>query len=175
MVLTRCWKLGRVRSLSPRKVYSGSVNKLSMSLNRTAMFCALLLITGSLLGQQPRVIAQAPDDGDHDGLPDKLEQQLLVQFAPKFMIGKDDCSVRPAEFRLGQILPQVAAENGTIYGQVFPTGGTRSKGTFAEVHYYHLWRTDCGRHGHALDPEHAAVLIRASGEQLLSASWKAVY
>ena len=45
----------------------------------------------------------------------------------------------------------------------------------AEIHYYHLWRRDCGGHGHPLDTEHVAVLVRASSMYLSTATWKAVY
>jgi hypothetical protein len=44
-----------------------------------------------------------------------------------------------------------------------------------EIHYYHLWEQDCGRMGHALDTEHVSVLIRASGNGLLSSKWTAIY
>jgi hypothetical protein len=43
-----------------------------------------------------------------------------------------------------------------------------------EIHYYHLWKQDCGRMGHALDAEHVSVLIRPS-EVAGSRKWKAVY
>ena len=51
-------------------------------------------------------------DSDGDGLSDALEQRLLEQFMPKFMIGVEDCSVRPAEFKPELVRPEVAAENG---------------------------------------------------------------
>jgi hypothetical protein len=111
-------------------------------------------------------------DSDHDGLSDQLEQALLVQFAPNFMIGRQDCSNIPAEFIPDTEKPLVLEENGTIYGQVFPS---KSNPQFAEIHYYHLWRRDCGGHGHPLDTEHVAVLVRASNADLGSAAWKAVY
>ena len=44
-----------------------------------------------------------------------------------------------------------------------------------ELHYFHLWRKDCGGHGHALDTEHVAALVLASDTHLASASWKATY
>ncbi len=40
-----------------------------------------------------------------------------------------------------------------------------------ELHYYHLWRTDCGQMGHALDAEHVSALV-ARDEH---ANWKALY
>ena len=96
-------------------------------------------------------------DSDHDGLSDDLEQQLLKQFMPRFMVGAHDCSVRPAAFTPGLRTPEVEAEDGTIYGQAFPAKGIGDQAEIAELHYYHLWRTDCGRHGHPLDAEHVAV------------------
>jgi hypothetical protein len=114
-------------------------------------------------------------DSDHDGLSDALEQALLVQFAPTFLIGEHDCSNVPAEFRTGVKTPEVEAENGTIYGQVSPATTSGANAPAAEIHYYHLWRRDCGGHGHPLDTEHVAVLVRASDADILNATWTAVY
>lgn len=142
-------------------------------------------------------------DSDLDGLSDDLEQSLLVQFAPKFLVGAHDCSNIPAEFQPGNSTPLVKSENGTIYGQVFPAKDPIDGAPAAEIHYYHLWRIDCGPHGHLLDTEHVSVLIRAnvvranlahaskpvpanspqpasnpepsSRPDLASASWKALY
>lgn len=66
-------------------------------------------------------------------------------------------------------------ENGTIYGQVFPQQSFTTAGLFAEIHFYHLWRSDCGGHGHPLDTEHVAVLVKASGSDLAFTTWKALY
>ena len=115
-------------------------------------------------------------DSDHDGLSDGLEQQLLDQFAPSFMVAEHDCSISPAEFMPGMQKPRVQADNGAIYGQVFPARDvTDDHSLLVEIHYYHLWRKDCGGHGHALDTEHVAVLVRASDTHLAAASWKALY
>jgi hypothetical protein len=108
-------------------------------------------------------------DSDGDGLSDALEQRLLEQFVPAFEIGAHDCSVRPAEFSPNVKLARVQAEDGTIYGQAFPVRAEGS-GREVELHFYHLWRTDCGQHGHPLDAEHVAVLVRPSGD-----GWKALY
>src|SRR5690348_15438721 len=62
-------------------------------------------------------------DSDGDGLPDTLEQALLAQFAPRFMVGQGDCSDEPSEFKAGVKRPTPQAQNGTIYGQVFPAKG----------------------------------------------------
>jgi hypothetical protein len=114
-------------------------------------------------------------DTDHDGLSDVLEQQLLIQFLPKFMVGEHDCSGIPAEFEPDIRAPEARADNGTIYGQVFPVKDATDHAIIAEIHYYHLWRKDCGGYGHPLDTEHVAVLVRASDTHLTAATWKAVY
>jgi hypothetical protein len=107
-------------------------------------------------------------------LSDALEQALLVQFAPAFMVGRQDCSHLPAEFRPDVKLPESQAEDGTIYGQVFPAKNSTAKKPEVEIHFYHLWAQDCGAHGHPLDAEHVAVLVEASGSDLATAKWKAV-
>ncbi len=125
-------------------------------------------------GQLPQPFPSAIDS-DKDGMSDDLEQSLLVQFAPRFLVGQHDCSNIPAEFQAGVSTPIVKSENGTIYGQVFPVGDPINGVPAAEIHYYHLWRTDCGPHGHPLDAEHVSVLVRASNPDLRSATWKALY
>ena len=145
---------------------------------RTMLACVAtgLLAHARLLGaQQPAADPQLHVDTDHDGLSDTLEQRLLEQFEPKFMVGVQDCSVSPAEFKPGVLTPEVLADNGTIYGQAFPAREAGDHVMVVEMHYYHLWRKDCGGHGHALDTEHVAVLVRASDTHLASATWKAVY
>ena len=114
--------------------------------------------------------AQAVADSDGDGLNDALEQKLLQQFEPTFLIGTNDCSEKPAEFQRDSAKPVALQNNGTIYGQVFP-----GKSGAVEVHYYHLWRTDCGRHGHPLDAEHVSVLLRPDRSDLETAKWTAAY
>jgi hypothetical protein len=114
-------------------------------------------------------------DSDHDGLSDDLEQALLVQFKPAFMVSLGDCSDVPAEFAPESRNPVVQAEDATIYGQVFPQKPGDTTEPTVEIHYYHLWKRDCGRMGHALDTEHVSVLIRASGAPSTSAKWKAAY
>jgi hypothetical protein len=92
-------------------------------------------------------------DQDHDGLSDTFEQTLLQQFTPVFHVGGSDCAGLPAEFTPGSEQPVALAENGTIYGQVFRSG------PYLEIHYYHLWVTDCGSLGHPLDAEHVSALL----------------
>src|SRR5580698_126683 len=114
-------------------------------------------------------------DSDGDGMSDVLEQALLIQFEPVFMVGRHDCSETPAEFHPDVRTPEPEQENGTIYGQVFPAKTSTNTRPIAEVHYYHLWKKDCGPHGHPLDAEHVSVLVQASDSQLSSATWKAMY
>jgi hypothetical protein len=114
-------------------------------------------------------------DTDADGLSDALEQRLLVQFAPSFMVGRSDCAGVPAEFKAGSLTPLMQQENGTIYGQVSLLKMNTSGDALVEIHYFHLWGRDCGPHGHTLDTEHAAVLVRASSADLETATWKASY
>ncbi len=118
--------------------------------------------------------AQTAADSDGDGLSDALEQKLLEQFQPVFFIGTHDCSEIPAEFQRDNPRPVTMENNGTVYGQVFPTKD-RSGAPAVEVHYYHLWRTDCGRHGHPLDAEHVSVLLHAAGSDPEAADWTAKY
>jgi hypothetical protein len=127
-----------------------------------------------LPGQNSAKDAESLLDSDSDGLSNALEQRLLEQFAPKFMVARDDCSGRPAEFFPDRIVPTVEEEDGTIYGQAFP-GKSPGAGREVELHYYHLWRVDCGAHGHPLDTEHVAVLVQASQSDLGKATWHAVY
>ena len=135
----------------------------------------LVVVAGVLGGVAACAGAQAGGrDSDGDGLSDAMEQALLVQFAPTFLIGQHDCSKIPAEFRAGTKTPTLEAENGTIYGQVFPGKGSTGAHPVAEIHFYHLWRRDCGGHGHPLDTEHVSALVEADGDTA-NAAWRAVY
>ena len=107
-------------------------------------------------------------DSDHDGLSDAFEQSLLEQFQPRFMTSGGDCSTKPAEFTPHLNKPVAMADNGTIYGQVFPAP---ERADAVELHYYDLWRRDCGQAGHDLDAEHVSVLL----ERNEAGSWKARY
>lgn len=137
--------------------------------------CPVILSRGAcaVSGQEP--ITAAVADTDHDGIGDVLEQALLVQFAPRFMVGRNDCSNRPATFAPDVTIPTVQAEDGTIYGQVFPARAVQGDLPAAEIHYYHLWGRDCGPRGHHLDTEHVSVLVRASNRDPGTAKWQAVY
>jgi hypothetical protein len=129
-----------------------------------------LLLAVALVSAPSLALAQqtVPADSDHDGLSDVLEDALLAQFVPQFMISPKDCSLRPAQFLPSQPKPVVEAEDGAIYGQAFPRAGRPDE---VELHYYHLWRVDCGDMGHNLDAEHVSALL--SRDQ--SGSWKALY
>ena len=134
----------------------------------------------ALHGQAPATNAAMSIDSDGDGLSDALEQRLLEQFAPRFIVGRNDCSNVPAEFAPNLSVPTVEAEDGTIYGQASPAtaatarvaGGSKP---VVELHYYHLWRRDCGERPHPLDTEHVAVLVQASQSDTAEATWKALY
>ena len=138
---------------------------------------ALLILTvlRNAIAQESEQKAHFAIDSDQDGMSDALEQALLIQFAPTFMVERHDCSEIPAQFAPNMKTPTVKAEDGTIYGQVIPAKSSRDGFSTAEIHFYHLWRRDCGPHGHPLDTEHVAVLVSASDRNLDSAKWKATY
>jgi hypothetical protein len=125
-----------------------------------ARFALFLLLTSVLPAASSRARANsAPvplQDSDRDGLSDSLEAALLARFSPVFMVSRTDCSIMPAQFVPEMIKPTVLADNGTIYGQAFPRKNHPGE---VELHYYHLWRKDCGERGHPLDAEHVSVLI----------------
>ncbi len=127
---------------------------------------SLAILTATLPWASAQVAAST--DSDRDGLSDTLEDALLIQFAPRFLISAEDCSARPAEFVPLQSKPIVESENGTIYGQAIPRIGQPDQ---VELHFYHLWRVDCGDMGHLLDAEHVSALV--SRDQ--AANWKALY
>jgi len=131
----------------------------------------LLWCAAALLVAQGTKPASLPDS-DRDGLPDGLEADLLKQFEPQWRIGGQDCSVRPARFAPEMKVPTVLEDDGTIYGQAFPYRGNRDE---VELHFYHLWRQDCGQMGHALDAEHVAVLVRREEGKGSEPSWRALY
>jgi hypothetical protein len=114
-------------------------------------------------------------DSDHDGLSDATEQALLERFRPHFMISSEDCSAQPAQFAPAIAMPTVIAEDGTIYGQAMLRAATKGHAAEIELHYYHLWRTDCGRLGHALDAEHVAVLLQTEKKRQSADDWHAAY
>src|ERR1700679_927648 len=109
---------------------------------RWVITLSLFASAGLLSAQKQDIHLSTQIDSDHDGLSDALEQSLLVQFAPTFMIGRHDCSDVPAEFRPDSIRPIVKSENKTIYGEVFPAKGSHLEASLVEVHFYHLWKQD---------------------------------
>jgi hypothetical protein len=155
-----------------------------MTLRRLLTISVLLCSAsfGACAAQQPvRAQSATLPDSDKDGLSDALEQALLVQFEPTFLVGKKDCSNVPSKFLQDVVTPTVEREDGTIYGQAFAYGqALASKLSSAgspvvELHFYHLWKTDCGEHGHPLDSEHVAALVRRSEDGSEFGRWEAAY
>ncbi len=149
-------------------------------LARSCTFLVVIALTGlpelhRANAEKNESVAPTVNDSDRDGMDDALEQTLLNQFVPTFMVGRHDCSEIPAEFEPNVEIPTLASEDGTIYGQVFPVAALSGVLPTAEIHFYHLWRRDCGPHGHQLDTEHVAVLVRASDRNVNAATWKALY
>jgi hypothetical protein len=138
------------------------------------LFSGLNVAVKVLVAQGPAASTPAVDS-DQDGLSDALEQALLVQFAPSFMVGEKDCSNIPAEFLRDSVVPSIAHEDGTIYGQAFPAKLSGVNMPMVELHFYHLWKTDCGEHGHPLDAEHVAALVRRTEDDSAFGRWEAVY
>jgi hypothetical protein len=131
--------------------------------------CTLIVVSVTAVAQESAPAIAV--DSDHDGLSDNLESTLLLQFLPSFMISSEDCSLRPAQFQPQSAVPTVVADDGTIYGRAFPRKNHSGE---VELHYYHLWRRDCGEMGHPLDTEHVSVLVGKSGDDP-SDIWKATY
>ena len=133
-----------------------------------ARWLGVLLVV--LLSCTLQLVAQssAEPDSDHDGLSDRLEQELLERFRPTLMISASDCASRPARFVDDSVTPRVAAKDGTLYGQV-----SRRSHDRVEIHYYTLWDRDCGRMSHPLDAEHASVLVSLAGPEPRALYWYA--
>jgi hypothetical protein len=139
------------------------------------LFATLLIVPVVSVAQESISASQAAVDSDHDGLNDTVEQAILLQFEPQFLIGQHDCSNVPARFKTDMATPTVQREDGTIYGQVFLSKTSTRDVPVAEVHFYHLWKRDCGEHGHPLDTEHVALLVQGSSGDFASARWRALY
>lgn len=135
-------------------------------------FCFLCNV---LPGAAAAAIDGAGVDSDHDGLSDATEQLLLERFLPSFWIDANDCAGVPAEFVAGQKHPIVASANSTIYGQATPRKLERVAESVVELRYYHLWGSDCGSMGHALDAEHVSVLVQMPDGTDGAGAWKALY
>jgi hypothetical protein len=70
------------------------------------------------------------------GMNDELEQALLIEFAPTFMVSVHGCSGLPAQFAQNLDTPTVEAADGT---QLFPGKSSGGGLPTAEIHFYHLW------------------------------------
>ena len=157
----------------PTAIKPGTQSLSRDDVSMTERIALFLLIASALPGAslyaQEKSAAISRPDSDGDGLNDSLEAALLARFSPAFMVSRNDCSIMPAQFVPEMSKPTVVADDGTIYGQAFPR-----KNHFGEVelHYYHLWRKDCGELGHPLDAEHVSALIRVDDD---AGSAKALY
>ena len=79
-----------------------------------------ILLPNACLRAQNVISPSSVEDSDGDGLADSLENTLLAQFQPVFMVSSTDCSVAPAQFLPAVKKPTVVADDGTIYGQAAP-------------------------------------------------------
>lgn len=145
-----------------------------MTLRTLAILCCLC-VSPILASDRGNLGSPSRGDSDQDGLPDRLERDLLQRFRPTFLVSANDCAVLPAEFASGSSIPVPGEENGTIYGQVFPKERPGVPGLLLEIHYYHLWSKDCGRPSHALDAEHVSALVWAADVRVSASHWKALY
>jgi hypothetical protein len=110
-------------------------------------------------------------DLDRDGVSDSLEQALIEQFRPHFLVDADECAQGPAEFEAFSMKPRVKEFNAAIYARVSPSEALGSGVTALELHYYHLWEKDCGLvASHPLDVERVVALLVPN-----ETGWKALY
>ncbi len=123
---------------------------------------ALSIVLGSLGGVA---------DLDRDGISDTLEQTLIEQFRPHFLVDAGECARVPAELEAFSVKPRVQEHNATIYARVSPSEALGPGVTALELHYYHLWEKDCGLvASHPLDVERVVALLVPSEN-----GWKALY
>jgi hypothetical protein len=102
---------------------------------------------------------------------DTLEQALIEQFRPHFLVDADECAQVPAEFEAFSVKPRVREHNAAIYARVSPSAALGPGVTALELQYYHLWERDCGLvASHPLDVERVVALL-VPGEN----GWKALY
>ncbi|UCF35734.1 MAG: hypothetical protein JSU96_12945 [Acidobacteriota bacterium] len=119
--------------------------------------------------------AEVRNDLDQDGLDDTLEEEVLRRFRPRFLVSSEDCDGLPAKFESDSTVPRAVTSDGTIYGQVFPVSPPGTSGFLIEVHYYHLWKRDCGDFGHELDTEVISTLLHSDRLDAPSTEWRSVY
>lgn len=111
-------------------------------------------------------------DLDRDGVSDMLEQVLIEQFRPHFLVNADECAQVPAEFEAFSMKPRVQEYNAAIYARVSPSAALGPGVTALELQYYHLWEKDCGViASHPLDVERVVALLVPSE----NGRWKALY
>jgi hypothetical protein len=123
---------------------------------------ALSIVLGSLGGVA---------DLDRDGVSDTLEQALIEQFRPHFLMDAGECAQVPAEFEAFSVKPRVQEHNAAIYARVSPSAALGPDVKALELHYYHLWEKDCGLvASHPLDVERVVALLVPSEN-----GWKARY
>ena len=115
-------------------------------------------------------VPAAAQDLDRDGLPDRLEQQLLDKFTPTLLLTHGECDGVPASFVPNVPEPQVLAKDATLYGQAFSLSAADGRWQ-VELHFFHLWSKDCGRLGHDLDVEHVSAIVSAPRIDTPAASW----
>jgi len=131
----------------------------------------------SAVGQTTAMPASPRADLDRDGVDDAVEQSLLERFLPHFSLSAGDCAVAPSLFLQGALDPVALQQDGTIYGQAFAksTSVAGQKGVLVELHFYHLWQSDCGKPAHSLDVEHVSTLVTANSMTAPAADWVALY
>jgi hypothetical protein len=112
-------------------------------------------------------------DLDFDRIDDRLEQALLEKFTPTLLLAAGECDGLPASFAPFSLDPVARAKDATIYGQAFslPSSGGRAE---IELHFFHLWASDCGRLGHDLDVEHVSAIVSAPRTDAPVKAWTAV-
>ncbi len=104
-------------------------------------------------------------------MSDALEQALIEQFRPHFLVDTGECAQVPAEFEAFSVKPRVEEHNAAIYARVSPSEALIPGVTALELHYYHLWEKDCGLvASHPLDVERVVALLVPSEN-----GWKALY
>ena len=77
-------------------------------------------------------------DLDRDGVSDTLEQTLIEQFRPRFLVDTRECAHAPAEFEAFSVESRVRAHNAAIYARVSPSTLLGHDEPALQIHYCHL-------------------------------------